>query len=49
MPEKAGKIGWGSVLQGAKIFGRAKPLLLGVAIASPSDEPRSCHNAGACG
>ena len=33
----------------AKIFGPAKPLLLRVAIASPSDKPRSCHNAGAWG
>ena len=33
----------------ARIFGPAKPLPLRVAIASPSDKPRSCHNAGACG
>ena len=34
---------------GDKIFGPAKPLLLRVAIASPSNKPRSSHNAGACG
>ena len=37
------------VLQVAKIFGPAKPLPLRVAIASPSDKPRSRHYAGACG
>lgn len=36
-----------SVPWGTKISGPAKPLLLGVAIASPRDKPRSCHNAGA--
>jgi hypothetical protein len=36
-----------SVPWGTKISGPAKPLLLGVAIASPCDKPRSCHNAGA--
>jgi hypothetical protein len=33
----------------AKIFGPAKPLPLRVAIASPSNNPWSCHNARACG
>jgi hypothetical protein len=33
----------------AKIFGPAMPLPLRVAIAGPSDKPRSRHNAGACG
>jgi hypothetical protein len=36
-----------SVPWGTKMSGPAKPLLLGVAIASPCDKPRSCHNAGA--
>jgi hypothetical protein len=31
----------------AKTFGPAKPLLLRVAIASPSNKPWSCHNASA--
>src|SRR5215217_8215324 len=43
-PESGPRVPWI-----AKIFGPAKPLPLRVAIAGPSDKPRSCHNASACG